>query len=111
MPDRILRQAGISWSTIVAEGGESQPLLPTLWAPLATGPTAKQLTYSDIMSISGRWPRAGARLARSPSGTLRTTAGPKIIAEFKRGLDDALVRAALVEALGQLDAGQSEAAA
>jgi hypothetical protein len=34
----------------------------------------------------------------------RTKPGPRLTIEFRKGLDDELIRAALVDALGQLDA-------
>src|SRR5512135_1333874 len=46
----------------------------------------------------------GAGKARKVTSRLfRTTAGPKVTVELRRGLDTGMIRAALVEALGQLD--------
>jgi ParB family transcriptional regulator, chromosome partitioning protein len=74
-----------------------------------------------VRVASGRSARGGkgkgrgakAKPRKETSRTIRTGPGPRITVEFKRGLDDSLIRAALVDALGQLDAageGRGEAA-
>jgi ParB family transcriptional regulator, chromosome partitioning protein len=54
-----------------------------------------------------------AKARKVTSRVIRTAPGPRVTIEFKRGLDDAMIRAALVDALGQIDGaelGRPEAA-
>jgi ParB family chromosome partitioning protein len=53
----------------------------------------------------------GAKARKLTSRTFRTPEGPRVVVEFKRGLEVETIRAALVAALGQLDIERSEAAA
>ena len=50
----------------------------------------------------------GGKPAKTTQRVFRTAPGPKIIAEFKRGLDVELIRAALLDALAQLDASEDK---
>jgi ParB family transcriptional regulator, chromosome partitioning protein len=63
-------------------------------------------------SKKGRSKGRGAKVGpRKTSVTIRTSSGFKVTIEHRRGVDDEAIRVALIEALGQLDAEQSEAAA
>jgi ParB family chromosome partitioning protein len=55
----------------------------------------------------------GGRPAKVTERSFKTAAGPKVTVEFRRGLDPGLIRAALLQAVGTLDAeaDQAEAAA
>ena len=48
--------------------------------------------------------RGAGKARKVTSHLFRTTAGPRVTVELRRGLDTGMIRAALVEALGQLDA-------
>jgi ParB family chromosome partitioning protein len=51
----------------------------------------------------------GAGKDRKPtSRVFRSAPGPRLTIEWRKGLDDALIRAALVDVLGQLDAAQGD---
>jgi ParB family chromosome partitioning protein len=75
-----------------------------------------------VREVSGRGGKSTAAKGRGgkpkarkvTSRTMRTSAGPRVTVEFKRGLDDAVIRAALAEALDQFSGqgeGRGEAAA
>jgi ParB family transcriptional regulator, chromosome partitioning protein len=53
----------------------------------------------------------GAKPRKVTERTFRTTAGPRVVVEFKRGLDDDLVIAAMQAVIDQVRAEESEAAA
>ena len=50
----------------------------------------------------GRGAAAKGRKGRATTRVIRTTRGPRVTVEFKKGLDDALIVAALEEALSQV---------
>jgi ParB family chromosome partitioning protein len=52
----------------------------------------------------------GGKPKKITSRTFRTPTGPRVVVEFKRGLDLALIRSALADIIVQIDDEQSEAA-
>jgi ParB family chromosome partitioning protein len=95
---------------------------PVEQAELAARVVSERLTRAETVEAvkaSAKPARAKGRGAKGKarkvtSHVLRTGAGPRVTVEFKRGLDDTLIRTALVEALAQVDArlsaGSPEAA-
>ena len=79
---------------------------------------AAGLLKRDEIQERTRSPRKGrgspAKARKVTSQVIRTATGPRVTVEFKRGLDDSLIVAALEDALGQakarLNAGAQEAA-
>ena len=79
---------------------------------------AAGLLKRDEIQERTRSPRKGrgspAKARKVTSHVIRTATGPRVTVEFKRGLDDSLIVAALEDALGQakarLNAGAQEAA-
>ena len=76
------------------------------------------LLKRDEIQERTRSPRKGrggpAKARKVTSQVIPTAPGPRVTVEFKRGLDDSLIVAALEDALGQakarLNAGAQEAA-
>ena len=95
---------------------------PVEQAELAGRVVSERLTRAETVEAvkaSAKPARAKGRGAKGKarkvtSHVLRTGAGPRVTVEFKRGLDDTLIRTALVQALAQVDArlsaGSPEAA-
>ena len=83
---------------------------PRLQEELARRVVAERMTATETAAAlrdgAGRKGRGAAkgkvRKAGPATRVIRTTAGPRVTVEFKKGLDDALVVAALEEALARI---------
>jgi len=81
---------------------------PQRQVELARRVVAERLTASETAEAlregAGRKGRGAVkgRKARATTRVIRTTTGPRVTVEFKKGLDDALIVAALEEALSQI---------
>jgi ParB family transcriptional regulator, chromosome partitioning protein len=95
---------------------------PAAQAEVAGRVVAEGLSRAEaieaVRAASGRSPggraktgakgRGAAKTPKATSRVFRTAAGPRITVEYRRGLDDDLIRAALAEALGQLVASAGD---
>jgi ParB family chromosome partitioning protein len=87
---------------------------PVQQEALAERVVAEGLTVTEAAAVvkraegrvaGGKGKGRGGKPRKVTSRALKTSAGPRVTVEFKRGLDDALVLAALEEAAAQVRAG------
>jgi hypothetical protein len=91
---RSRKAQGQSWVVFHAPAAESAQ------ASVARAVAAEGLTRQEAVEVVSDAPPAGV----VTFSVFRTKPGPRLTIEFRKGLDDELIRAALIDALGQLDA-------
>ena len=92
---------------------------PAEQAELATRAVSEKLSRAEVVKAvrerasrqPGKPKGRGVKPRKVTERTFRTTAGPKVMVEFRKGLDDASIRAALLEVISGLGTGNEEFAA